>query len=243
MSKRAQRILIWWAVISLIVYSLDLGLLFDMIPPPRATLSIQQIADWYAHRHTRIRVGAVIASWTSAFMVPLSVVIAAQLGRLEGGRRVWSAAAGAGGVMCSIFLVLPPIFWAVAAYTPSRDPQATALMHELGMLTLATTVQYFIFLFVAVIVFCFRTPTMPHSPFPRWFGYFTAWVGVMFEAGPIAFLTRTGPFAWDGLLVFWVPLTLIVTWISVMVYLLLSAIKHQEDDETTTPAPIRAATA
>ena len=186
----------------------------------------------------------MIASLTSAFMLPLSVVIAVQLARLEGGRRVWSIAAGAGGVMTSILMVLPPMFWGVAAYTPSRDPQATALMHELGMLTLVTTVQYFLFMFVAVIVFCFRTPTMPHSPFPRWFGYFTAWVGVMFEAGPIAFLTRTGPFAWDGLLAFWAPFVLVVAWISVMVFLLLNAIRQQEDDdEAITTAPIIAATA
>ncbi|MFI1396498.1 hypothetical protein [Streptomyces sp. NPDC020681] len=244
LSKRAQRIMIWWAVTLLVIYALSLGLLFNMIPPPRATLSIEQISDWYAHRHTSIRLGAVIASWTSAFLLPLSVVIAVQLGRLEGGRRVWSIAACASGVMSSIFLVLPPMFWGVAAYTPSRDPQATALMHELGMLTLVTAVQYFIFMFVAVVVFSFRTPTMPHSPFPRWFGYFTAWVSVMFEVGPIAFLTRTGPFAWDGLLVFWAPTALVVTWISVMVFLLLKAIKHQEDDdEATTTAPILAATA
>lgn len=244
MSKRAQRILIWWALIFLVIYALVLGLLFDMIPPPRATLSIQQISDWYAQRHTRIRAGAVIASWTSAFMLPLSVVIAVQIGRLERGRRVWSIAAGASGVMSSIFLVLPPLFWGVAAFTPSRDPQATALMHELGMLTLVTTVQYFIFMFVAIIVFCFRTPTIPHSPFPRWFGYFTAWVAVMFEAGPIAFLTRTGPFAWDGLLVFWVPLALIVMWISVVVFLLFTAINQQEDDDEPIPAePTMAATA
>ncbi len=243
MSKRAQRILIWWAVIFLIIYALVLGFLFDMIPPPRATLSIQQISDWYAHRHTRIRLGAAIASWTGAFLLPLSVVIAVQLGRLEVGRRVWSITACAGGVMSSIFLVLPPMFWGVAAYTPWRDPQATALMHELGMLTLVTAVQYFIFMFVAIVVFCFRTPTMPNSPFPRWFGYCTAWVAVMFEVGPIAFLTRTGPFAWDGLLVFWAPLALILTWISVMVFLLLKAIKQQDDDdEAITTAPILAVT-
>jgi hypothetical protein len=53
-------------------------------------------------------------------------------------------------------------------------------------------------------------------------------VAILFEAGPVAFLTRTGPFAWDGLLVFWIPLTLVIGWISIMAALLLRAIGAQD---------------
>jgi len=58
-----------------------------MIPPPSPTQSAVQVAHWYAVRHTEIRIGAVIASWTSAFMVPLTIVIAVQMHRQEGGAR------------------------------------------------------------------------------------------------------------------------------------------------------------
>lgn len=109
------------------------------------------------------------------------------------------------------------------------------------MLTFVAVVPYFVFMWVAVAVFCFRTPTLPHSPFPRWFGWFTAWVTLMFEAGPLAFLTRTGPFAWDGLLVFWAPFSLVVGWMSAMVYLLLRAIRHQDGEtDAILPAPVAA---
>ena len=64
----------------------------------------------------------------------------------------------------------------------------------------------------------------------------------MFEAGPIAFLTRTGPFAWNGALVFWAPFSLIVAWVSATVYLLLAAIRQQEDAaEFDLSAPMPAA--
>ena len=91
MSERSQIVLVWWGIIFAVVFGVVLGVLFDMIPPPSAKLSATQIAHWYAVRHTKIRVGAVIASWTSAFMVPLTVVIAAQMARQEQGRKVWSA--------------------------------------------------------------------------------------------------------------------------------------------------------
>jgi len=50
----------------------------------------------------------MIASWTSAFMVPLAVVISVQLARLEKGAPVWSIAQLAGGILMSLFLVLRP---------------------------------------------------------------------------------------------------------------------------------------
>lgn len=234
MSTGSQRVLIWWSMAFLAIYTIALAFLLDMVPPPRATLSAAQVSDWYAHRHTRILAGAAVASWTSAFFVPMTAVITVQLARVEGGRRVWTITACASGVMSSLFLVLPPVFWGVAAFTPSRSADVTAVMHELGMLTFLAVVPYFIFMWIAVAVFCLRPPTMPHSPFPRWFGYFTLAVVVLFEAGPIGFLARTGPFAWNGVLVFWIPLTLVIGWITLMAFLLLRAIRQQGDE--TEPA-------
>jgi hypothetical protein len=230
MSERSQTILVWWAVGFAVIYGIVLWLLLDMVPPPSAKLSATQIAHWYAERHTQIRVGAVIASWTSAFMVPLAIVVAAQMSRQETGRKVWSAMTICGGTLMSIFLVLPPLFWGVAAFTPSRAPQITAIMHELGMLTLTTTDQYYVFMWVAVVVICWLPTSISHSPFPRWFGYLTAWIAVMFEAGAFAFLPRTGPLAWNGLMVFWLPLTLFGLWIAVMCNLLLRALKRQREE-------------
>ena len=227
-SIRSQRFMIWWAIVFAVIYGIALGVLFNMIPPPSPKLSAVQVANWYAVRHTKIRLGAVIASWTSAFMVPLAVVIGAQMARVEGGHKPWTILMICGGAMMSLFLVLPPLFWGVAAFTPARDAQITATMHELGMLTLVTTDQFYIFMWVAIVVICFLPARIVHSPFPRWYGYFTAWTAFMFEAGAIAFFPRTGPFAWNGLLVFWSPLTLFGLWIAVTCNVFLRSLRQQE---------------
>jgi hypothetical protein len=230
MSERSQKVLVWWGVIFAAIYGVALVFLLHMVPPPSPKLTEAQIAHWYAHRHTDIRVGAIIASWTSAFMVPLAIVVAVQMGRQEGGRKVWSVATVASGCMMSIFLVLPPLFFGVAGYTTHQAPSATAIMHHLGVLTLVTTDQYYIFMWVAVTVICLLPQTQKYSPFPRWFGYLNAWIAFMFEAGAIAFLPRTGPFDWRGLLVFWSPLSLFGLWIGVMSYLLLSNLSKQQQE-------------
>jgi hypothetical protein len=227
MSERSQRMLTWWGLVFTVIYGVVWWRLLHMMPPPTATWSPAQIADFYIQHGSEIKLGATICGWTSGFMVPISVVVAIQLSRHENGKPVWSTLACAGGVMMSLPLALPPIFWGVAAFTPERAPEVTAIMHELALLTLVTTDQYYIFMWVAIAVICLTPTAVVHSPFPRWFGYFTAWTALMFEAGAIAFLTRTGPFAWNGLLVFWSPVLLFGAWMVVMIVLLFRALARQ----------------
>jgi hypothetical protein len=108
--------------------------------------------------------------------------------------------------MMSLFLMLPPLFWGVAAYTaPRKDPEVTTLMHDLATLTLTTTDQYYIFVWVAVTVIALRPPTQlvkNNRSLAGW-RYLSLWITIMFEAGAVAFVLRSGPFAWNGLLVFW----------------------------------------
>jgi hypothetical protein len=112
---------------------------------------------------------------------------------------------------------------------PDAGPEITAIMHELAMLTFVTTDQYYIFMWVAIAVIALIPNTVVHTPFPRWFGYYTAWTALMFEAGAIAFVTRSGPFAWNGLLAFWSPVVTFFAWMIVMAVLLFKAIALQDE--------------
>jgi len=125
-----------------------------------------------------------------------------------------------GGALMSIILVLPGLFWGIAAYNPMRSPEVTALMHEIGTLTLVTTDQFFIFQMIA-ITYVSLTQTIDNaSAFPRWYGWLTPWIA-------IAFIPKTGPFAWNGAIVFWMPFILLGVWITVTSVCMLVVIKRQ----------------
>jgi hypothetical protein len=114
-------------------------------------------------------------------------------------------------------------------------------MHELASLTMTTTDQFYIFLCVAVTVIALRPATqlVKNNPFPRWWGYMSLWITIMFEAGAIAFIPRSGPFAWNGLLVFWSPLILFSVWITIQSWLIFRALRAQRAEPD--PQPLRAA--
>jgi hypothetical protein len=227
-SASAQRALIWWALAFTAIYGTAFIFLMKMAPPPAATLTPDQVAAFYTANAGNERLGTAIAAWTSGFMVPLAVVIAVQLARLEKGIPIWAITELVGGIMMSIFLVLPPDFWGTAAFHPERLPEATALMNDLANLTLVTTDQYYMYQLVPIIVVALTTAARTDSPFPRWIGYYTLFTGLIFEVGPLGFLFRTGPFAWNGLIVFWLPFVFFGIWIMVMAILLLRAIKAQQ---------------
>jgi hypothetical protein len=233
-AERSQRAILWWGIGLAVVYALALIFLLQQVPTKNPQWSAQQIADWYLANQIKIKWGAVICSWTGAFMMPILAVVAVQMARVEtGGWKIWSVLSLVSGALMSLFLMLPPLFWGVAAYTaPRKDPEVTALMHELATLTLTTTDQFYIFLWVAVTVICLRPATqlVKSNPFPRWWGYLSIWITVMFEAGAFAFVPRTGPLAWNGLLVFWSPLSLFAVWISVQCWLIFRALRAQSAD-------------
>lgn len=237
-SEKSQKAILWWGIALAVVYGFALVFLLQMVPPPSARWAAADIAQWYAEHSLRIRWGAVIASWTGAFMMPILAVVALQIGRVEGrGAKIWSGLSLVSGALMSLFLALPPIFFGVASYTPGRSADATAIMHELGVLTLVTTDQYYIFIWVAVTVISLwpATQKVENNPFPRWWGYTSLWITVMFEAGAFAFVPRSGPLAWDGLLVFWSPVSLFTVWIVIQSWLLFRALNRQIAAKRTAP--------
>lgn len=161
-------------------------------------------------------------------MVPIAMVVSVQMSKWEIGWPIWSVLQLVGGALMSMFLVFPPILWGVAAFHPDRAADATALIHDLANLTLVTTDQYFIFQMVPIAYVAMKTGRLSGAIFPRWFGYLTVWIALIFEVGALGFLAKSGPFAWNGLFVFWFPLISFGLWLSVMCTLSLQAITRQE---------------
>lgn len=228
LSERSQTIIVWWALSFLTIFGVVWVTLLKMAPPPAPSLPMAEVVAFYTENAFQIKLGAAIAAWTSAFWVPLSVVMSIQMARLEKGVPVWSILAFAGGILSSMFLVFPPIIWGVIAFDPGRAPESTLLLNQLANLTLVTTDQFYIFQMIALTVVSFNQAPDPNSAFPRWYGWANLWIAIIFEVGALGFMFKTGPFAWNGLFVFWFPFVFFFAWLILTAYCMLTAIKRQE---------------
>src|SRR5262245_55169406 len=97
MSLKSQKAVIWWGIAFTVIYGACLNFLLHMMPPPDATMSAPEVADFYNQHHDSIRVGATICSWTSAFMLPFFAVLTIQVAREEQGGKIWTVMTAMGG--------------------------------------------------------------------------------------------------------------------------------------------------
>lgn len=235
-SPSAQRFAIYAAIATAILYGFGFWYLTEFIPPPSPRLSADEVVHLYADQNFKFRLGVVVCLIAGGFNAWWSVAVAAQMARCERGIPVWAIAQFAGGVLGTVLFVAPPLFWGVAAFTVTRDPALTLLIHELAFLTLVTPVSFFWIQALPIAVVSFSRTSVAHSPFPRWMGYFTVFMVISAELGVIAQLFKSGPFAWNGLFTFWIPLTVFSVWFGVLCYTMLKAIGLQASEQSEVAA-------
>lgn len=185
------------------------------VPPMSPTLTAEQIASLFSERSVPLRVCALIITLVAALYLPWSVMIAELVQKSQGESRFLSWTIITCAVLASITFFIPGYMWAVVAFREGRDPQIIQLIVDLGWLIFITGIGPFIIQYAALAVAIFQDNS-DQPLFPRWFDYFQLWILVSFFPALLAFFMKTGPFAWNGLFVWWIPLTLFTLWFLLM---------------------------
>lgn len=227
MNPETQRLCAYSGIISMLMFFVGM-LVMTFLPPLSPSLGIDEVATIYRDNATAIRAGAVLIIISSLFAIPFYAVISVQLRRIEGRARPVLAytqmIAGAANIQ---FFILPGLLFAVASYRPERMPEIT---HALNDLAWIITILPWPITFVQALA-C-GIAILRYQPdavlFPRWVGFFNLWVAVLFIPGSLIPFFKTGPFAWDGLLAFWIPATMFGFWFVVMQMVILKAIRNEE---------------
>lgn len=211
----------------ILVFCIGFWWIGGMVPPPSPSWSATEVARFYADNVTSIRIGLVISLLGTGFGFPYAVAILLQVRRIEGR---WSPLAftqlGAGWTT-PLLLGLPMFVMAAAAYRPERDPELTQALNDLAWLPFvgfaAPAAIQSLSIGLAILRDHRERPVLA-----RWVGYYNLWLAVGFLVGALVMCFHTGPFAWNGVIAFWLALTIFGTWFPVMGYVLHRAIGEQE---------------
>ena len=198
----------------------------SFLPPLSPAMSAAEIVAHYRAHTTGIRSGAGLIFLSSMFYVWFTAVISGQMRRIPGVHpTVVNAQLAAGAFACLTFLV-PAMLFAITAFRPDRSPDATLLLNDMSWIMLVMPwapfmPQYFAFAFAIL------SDPRPQPLFPRWLAYFNIWAEVMFTPAIILPFFKSGPFAWNGLFVFWIPATVFVALFVVNTIWLIKAINSE----------------
>ena len=203
LSRKSQMACWWCGVWSFILFFLSIWPLMGMIPPPDPAWSGESVRDSIFSNVFNYRVGTILGLIAGSLLLPWSALVAYQVSRMESGRPpVLASICFGGGIVNALVTIFPFTIWSGAAYRAERAPDEIRLLNDINwldfMMVWPPFVVYLVPLGVAALISTSRV-----SVLPRWYGYFTLWLSLTMAGGAIAILFFDGPFAWNGLIGWW----------------------------------------
>ena len=188
------------------------------------TDSEAQIVTFYQDDLISKRLGLVVLMWTAVSMLFFTSAVTNHLSRIEGRSGPLTHCMLLGGYATAMLTFYPCLWWLTALFRPERAPELIYLLSDIGWLQFIGGVSLVATMYVAVAIAAFVDES-DKPVFPRWSGYFTCWVLVLLIPGQLLFQFKDGPFAWDGLLAFWVPGILFFAWFIIIGQMIVKADK------------------
>jgi hypothetical protein len=118
-------------------------------------------------------------------------------------------------------------YFSVAAYRPERSDDDILQLHDMGWLPF-TGIIYTITLQNVVIAIAVLTDERTRPIFPRWFGYISLWLALLYLPDCLDVYFKDGPLDWGGVLSLWLSLVAYFLWIVAATVLMLRAVAEQE---------------
>ena len=181
---------------------------------PDFDASAAQVAAWFDENRTRIQIGcAVQALWPPLLIWFLATVRSLAAAAGEAAARAATVALGAGLVFATLFLA-DVASLAVAALRPENmlaTPELAASLRDFSWLVMGMATPTVCALAAALAAIALRHDAI----WPRWVGWLAVAAGAAYALRLGTLFTTTGPFAADGLLGLWLPVTAIAALVCV----------------------------
>lgn len=238
--KRFTDLLFAWSGAAFVLFFfVGLLLLADFVPPPSPASSAEEIAAIYRDRTEEIRIGAAFAFVGTMFFLMFGAGLTRQTRRIPGASPALPHLQTACVSAAAIVIIIPIICWWAAAFRPvDRDPELILLLNDVSWLLFVVGFAPYVTWAIAVGL-AILSDTARQPLFPRWSGYLSILVGTLQVPPILLVFFKTGPFAWDGLISWWVPMFDFFIWIVVMITLSVRAARGTAD-RTEGPAAVAA---
>ncbi|MET0659510.1 MAG: hypothetical protein ABW110_15290 [Steroidobacteraceae bacterium] len=234
MNPTHQRIGLWVTLAGMILGGIGLVACARFLPPPSPDMTAEQVVQLYQTDTNLKRLGFVLMMLGNGFYFGIVAVISVQMKRIEGVGRMLNYTQLATGAVNALLLLLPSVFFTAAAFRPERSPDVTVALHDIGWFLAVMPVASFMFqqFVIALAIFADKAP---QPLFPRWVAYMNIWTATLYLPAFMDTFFKTGPFAWNGLLAFWIPALIFgLIWIPVMLVFLFKAIRREEHEAAPT---------
>lgn len=230
MNSRIHMLAAWSGPLFCITFTIGIWFVARFVPPHDPLATAAEIAAFYQASPMRIQTGLLITMFSAVIWIVWAAEWASQMRRMEGKYPVLADITLGAGVATSVFVLLPVMVWMAAAYRPERNPELLLFFNDFAFIQFVGMVGPAFFQIICIGI-AILTDRSSQPQFPRWLGFFTVWFSFMTLTGGLCIFFKVGPFAWNGWLAFWFPLSLYGVWFTVMFVELRKAIRRQAAEE------------
>ena len=230
MNTRSQMMCAWAGVICPTIMFGGLWIA-GYFPPQSPMMTSADVTAFYTANGGNVRFGMIWVQIAGALYAAFAAGISAQMRRIEHPKTpVLVYAQLAMGAATVLFFVMPAMFFIAASFRPERSPDVTQALHDLGWLVFVGVwaIGSLENIIIGLLVISDKNPT---PVFPRWLGFLNIWMALLFVPAAIMPFFKQGPFAWDGLLAYWIPATVFGAWFYIMAFQVMKAVRQQEAAE------------
>lgn len=236
-----QKLALYAGPFFVITFVIFWGWMGNNLPPPHPAWPAQAFTDRYDNNLASIRVGFLVSLVTICFYLPWTAYVTMRMKRIETGPfPVLAYTQLLGGCLTVMVVSISMWCWVVAAQRPERTPEITQMLTDAGWLMndtayMCTTIQMW------AMALCFLHDKKAKIPvMPNWACYLTIFCGATFFPASLTAILRDGPFAYDGLLGYWLPYPAWLIWMFVATYYLLGDLKRRVGEEVPEGAAVAA---
>ena len=210
-SARIQMACLWTVPIAaLMIFG---GILFaGMLPPPSPDLSATEIQKFFLDNTNHIRIGILFTIFGQALAGFFVVILSMQMKRVEGRDSPLAYMQLLVGLFSNMIGIIPFSFLLVAAFRGDRSAELIQLLFDLCWLMNIGIIAPTIIQFLIVGASAFLDK--PERVFPRWYAWFSVWAAFILFADMLIFFVKTGPFAFNGAICFWLELAIFSAWMT-----------------------------
>jgi hypothetical protein len=209
-SRTVQKCCIWAGPVMGALFVVGF-LTAGFFPPPSPNQTAVQVAAMIDANRTGIRVGIVICLASCGLLMPFLTAITVQMLRIEGARGILAYTQLALGALATLEFVIPYVFMLVSTYRSDQDPDVTRALFDISWFFFLGVISTFV-LQLAIFGVVILLDRREEPIFPRWLGYTNLWLSLMFTPASFLVFFKSGPLAWNGLLVWWVPVVAFLFW-------------------------------
>jgi hypothetical protein len=229
-SRRIQVFSAWCGPVFTVLLFGGWGLMAGFIPLISPHDTLHQVAGAWRDHHFLTLFGLTLAMFGIALLLPFYLGISMQMRRAELRTPAMAILQLAAGVIVVAVLLIPMLVYIVGAFRPERSPELDQLMNDASYIMLILPWPPIIVQVWSISV-ATLTDYRENPVFPRWFGYMNIWVGFLLVPANMIIFFKTGPFAWTGVIGFWLPAAVFGLWYFVVTYVLLKAIRQEEEED------------